>query len=180
MSGRGLFGLALAAAALLAAPDRTAAQERPDFSGEWMTAQPETGGRGGRGRAPATLGSGWGPEFEISQSADTLMVERDFFSRGDLQRPLRFRFALDGSETANSVLMGRAEQASTSTVAWRGDRLVVTTTHVIDTSTDEGPPRVEVVRTLGLEGDTLVIETVRSGVLGGPSSTTRAEYVRSG
>lgn len=179
MRGRWLCGLALGAAALFFVPDRTAAQETPDFSGAWVTAQPEQGG-GGRGRTPATPGSGWGPEFEISQSADTLMVERDFFSRGDLQRPLRFRFALDGSETTNSVLMGRGEQVSTSTAAWQGGRLVVTTTHLVEASPAGGAMRVEVVRTLGLEGDTLVIETVRSGVLGGPPSTTRAEYVRAG
>ena len=45
------------------------------------------------------------------------------------QAPLKFVYALDGSETKNSVMMGRGVQQQVSRTAWDGDKLVITTTH---------------------------------------------------
>ena len=113
----------------------------------------------------------------ITQAADRLTVEYAFFARGDMQPPLRFVFALDGSETKNSVMMGRGIQAQTSKAAWEGDRLVITTTHSFENPADGQPMKIEVKQTLSLESPTsLIIETTRSGVLDGPSSTTRTVY----
>src|SRR5215212_4401588 len=65
----------------------------PDFSGRWIVAtQPAPGSRG-------EMGSGWGPAVTITQDSQRLTVEYAFFGRGDMQPPLKFVYALDGSET---------------------------------------------------------------------------------
>ena len=123
------------------------AQGKPDFSGRWTSDldpaavaaaaadQPAgaagqrgrgagpAGGRGGRG----DMGSGWGSTIAIAQDAARLTVEYVFFSRGDMQPPMRFVYALDGSETNNTVMMGNGMQAQASRTSWDGDKLVITT-----------------------------------------------------
>jgi len=167
-------------AVLLCAVSVTA-QTRPDFSGRW-TSEPELaataasgGGRGG-GRS-GDMGSGWGANITITQAANRLTVEYAFFARGDMQPPLKFVFALDGSETKNSVMMGRGIQTQTSKTAWEGDKLVITTAHSFENPANGQPMKIEVKQTLSLESPTsLIVETTRSGVLGGPPATTRTVY----
>ena len=155
------------------------AQTRPDFSGRW-TSEPSSAGDGQRnasGERIGDMGSGWGPNITITQTAERMTVEYMFFARGDMQPPLRFVFALDGSETKNSVMMGRGIQAQTSKAAWEGDKLVIRTTHSFGATETGQPLTSEVKQTLALDSPTsLIIETTRSGVLGGPSSTTRTVY----
>lgn len=127
------------------------------------------------------MGSGWGSPITITQDATKLTVEYQFFARNDLQPPLTFVYALDGSETKNSVMMGRGVQEQTSRTAWDGDRLVITTIHSFADPSSGKTMTAEVKQTLSLSTPTsLVVETVRAGVLGGPSSTTRTTYVKSG
>jgi hypothetical protein len=190
----------LTAAALFASG--ASAQARPDFSGRWTTA-PEAvpqrgeapagaqgggargggagegrGGRGGgRGARAADLGSGWGSTITITQAGSRLTVDYAYFGRGDMQPPLRFHYALDGSETKNSVMMGRGIQEQVSTAAWAGDTLVITTRHGFENPETGQPATAEVRRRLWLEAPaSLVVETTRSGVLGGPPSTSRTVY----
>src|SRR5262245_61110145 len=92
------------------------AASAPDFSGRW-TADSMT-----------DMGSGWGSTITVTQDAARLTVEYAFFGRGDMQPPLKFVYALDGSETKNSVMMGRGMQVQSSRALWQGDTLVVTTT----------------------------------------------------
>jgi hypothetical protein len=168
------------------------AQTRPDFSGRWTsepeptTASPGGGGqtgaaRSGGGRsASGDMGSGWGANITITQTANRLTVEYAFFARGDMQPPLKFVYALDGSETKNSVMMGRGIQTQTSKTAWEGDKLVITTAHSFTHPETGQPMTSEVRQTLSLESPTsLVVETTRSGVLGGAPSTTRTAYRKS-
>jgi hypothetical protein len=123
------------------------------------------------------MGSGWGSNITIAQNASRLTVEYAFFGRYDMQPPFKFVYALDGSETKNSVMMGRGIQAQISKTAWEGDKLVITTVHDLDKPADGLPSSIEVKRTLKLESPALLsVETTRSGVLGGPASTTRAVY----
>jgi hypothetical protein len=171
----------------------TLAQTRPDFSGRW-TNEPDpatqpagggqpAGGRGGgsgvgrgEGRSP-DLGSGWGSNITIAQDAGRLTVEYLFFVPGDMQPPLKFVYALDGSETKNSVMMGRGLQVQRSKAAWDGDKLVITTQHTFEHPETGRPMASEVKQRLWLESPTsLIIETTRGGVLGGPPSTTRTAY----
>jgi len=187
--------------AMTATASAAAAQARPDFSGRW-TSETETvssprgerpgGGRAaGAGRAGAArggsggrigeMGSGWGSTITITQNARSLTVEYAFFSRGDLQPPLRFTYALDGSESKNTLMMGHGIEERVSRTSWDGDRLVITTAQ-----RTPGPVNAELVtatirRTLSLESpDVLVVEMEIDGVLGGPASSSRTVYRRSG
>jgi arylsulfatase len=158
------------------------AQTRPDFAGRWTSdpAPADSAARGGRagGRGAAgTMGSGWGPNLTITQEAKQLMVAYAFFARGDMQPPLRFVYALDGSETKNSVMMGHGVQTTTARTSWQGDKLVITTIQSFPNPQDGRPTTSELTRTLSLEGpESLVVETVIAGVLGGPPTTTRTVY----
>jgi hypothetical protein len=173
----------------------TAAQSKPDFSGRWTTdpnpaaapaaAAPATPARGGappagagqRGGGRGDMGSGWGSTITITQDAAKLTVEYAFFGRGDMQPPLKFVYALDGSETRNSVMMGRGIQQSTSKAAWQGETLVVTTIHTFADPDSGKPAAAEVKQVLSLESPaSLVVETTRAGVRNGPASTTRTVY----
>ena len=68
----------------------------------------------------------WGSNFTVVQTSTRLTVEYPFFTRNDMQPPLKFAYALDGSETRNSVMMGRGAQQQVSKAAWDGDALVIT------------------------------------------------------
>ena len=97
--------------------------------------------------------------------------------RGDMQPPLKFVYALDGTETKNSVMMGRGIQVQTSKTAWDGEKLVITTTHSFDNPANGQAMKMEVKQTLMLSlPASLVVETTRSGMLGGPATTTRTVY----
>src|SRR5262245_15715438 len=181
--------LSVAAVVLFAAS--AMAQTRPDFSGRWTSepAATATGGaqadaarggavdRGGSGGRSGDMGSGWGSNITITQGASRVTVEYMFFARGDMQPPLKFAYALDGSETKNSVMMGRGIQTQTSKTAWDGDKLVITTAHTFTHPETGQQMTIEVKQTLSLESpNSLIVETTRSGVLGGPPSTTRTVY----
>ncbi len=158
----------------------TMAEDRPNFTGTWKASPAGDG-------TTVSLGSGWGESFTLLQGADTLILERVFYARNDLQPAMKFRFALDGSETKNTVLLGRGEQIQVSTTAWDSDKLVITTVyHVLDAG-DGRKLTSKVTQTLSFQPPrfgrsawppSLVIETARSGALGGPPSTTRTVYQR--
>jgi len=163
-------------------------QKRPDFSGRWTTEPeaPSSGTRGARGEvAPAgrgagrgDMGSGWGSILTIRQTENLLTVEYAFFGRGDMQPPLSFKYALDGTPTRNSVMMGRGIQIQTSNARWEGNQLVITTVHPFAHPDTGQSVTAEVRQTLSLENEppALVVDTLRRGVLGGPDTTTRVVY----
>jgi len=97
-----------------------------------------------------------------------------------MQPPLKFVYALDGSETRNSVMMGRGAQPQVSRTTWEGDSLVITTIHTFANPANGKPMTQEVRQKLSLNlAGSLVVETTRPGVLGGPSSTTTTVYKKS-
>ena len=159
----------------LALPHYAAAQT--DYSGRWV-ATPDTT-RTGRG-AIASPGSGWGSSITVTQDASRLVVEAPFFSRYDMQPPVRFTYALTGAETKNTLMLGNGVQEQLSHAAWSGSTLVITTTHLMPNPAGGGDSlRVEVVQRLSLESpNRLVVETTRGGVLGGQSITTRTIYTK--
>ena len=123
------------------------------------------------------MGSGWGSTITITQEAAKLTVEYAFFSRGDMQPPLRFVYALDGTETKNTVMMGRGMQVQASKTAWDGAKLVITTLHTLADPSSGKPVMTEVKQVLSLESPTsLVVETTRAGVMGGPATVTKTIY----
>jgi hypothetical protein len=122
------------------------------------------------------MGSGWGTPLTITQEANRLTVEYAFFTRGDLQPPLKFVYALDGSETRNSVMMGRGTQVQVARTSWDGAKLVITTTHTFTDPATGKPATIDVKQILSRDGATLTVETVRAGVLGGPATATKTVY----
>jgi hypothetical protein len=125
------------------------------------------------------MGSGWGSTITITQDATRFTVEYAFFSRGDMQPPLRFAYTLDGSQAVNTVMMGRGTQAQRSRTAWKADTLVITTVHTFPHPETGQPTPTEVTQAVSLESPTsLVVQATRAGVLGGPASTTRTVYRR--
>jgi arylsulfatase A-like enzyme len=166
---------------------RSEALPNPDFSGSWSTAAvssaPPT--RLSSHRQVATLGSGWGDKISIKHTTDQLEVERVFFVPREIQPLVRYRFALDGSETENFVNMGRTGPAPTSTTAWDENRLVITTLYPFQNPEDGNWLTSKVIQTVWLQPGmgtpwepSLVVETTRNGVLGGPPSTNRTVYRR--
>ena len=164
---------------------RSEALPSPDFSGTWSTAAHSSAPPTGRSARPPvpTLGSGWGDRISIVQNADRLEVERVFFVPREIQPPVRYRYALDGSKTENAVTMGRTGPAPTSTTAWEGSRLVITTLYPYQAPEDGRRLTSKVIQTMWLQPargtpwePSLVVETTRSGALNGPPSTNRTVY----
>jgi arylsulfatase len=154
------------------------AQSKPDFSGRWTTdTDPATVAGSGRTGGRGDLGSGWGSTIAITQDAAKFVVEYAFFGRGDMQPPLKFVYALDGSETRNSVMMGRGIQTLSSMTKWQGDKLAITTIFPFVDPDSARAMTMEVTQVLSLESPaSLVVETTRAATLGGPANTTRTVY----
>jgi hypothetical protein len=158
-------------------------QALPDFSGQWTvepvaatTTPPAPGAAPPRG----DMGSGWGSPLTIAQDATQLVVEQALFSRYDLQPPLRFVYALDGSETRNAVMTGHTAQERVSRAGWDGRTLRITTTYPAVDPVSGRAFTTEVIHTLSLESPTtLVVEATRGGALGGQVTKTRTVYRKS-
>jgi len=167
----------VAAAVLFAAS--LAAQTPPDFSGRWVLAPDPPAAatqRGGR-TAPGTLGSGWGADITVTQDATTLTIGYAQFARSDMQPPIKFVYLLDGSESRNTINMGRGPQEQVSRTAWEGSKLVITTSHSFKASQDGETMTSETRQVLSHESPALlVVETTRSAVRGGQASTTKTAY----
>jgi hypothetical protein len=156
--------------------------QAPDFSGKW-TADPAAPAAApiatGTPAPPprGDMGSGWGSPLTITQDARQLVVEQALFSRYDIQPPLRFVYALDGSETRNTMMTGHTSQVRRSRTAWAGQALRITTIYPAVDAASGQTFTTEVTHTLTLESPaTLVIEVTRGGALGGQPTTTRTIY----
>lgn len=163
---------------LIAAATAASVQSRSDFSGDWraeaQTAAPQTPGSG---PPPAgDMGSGWGASLTLRQDDKQLVVEDRLFTRYDLQPPVRLVYALDGSESVNTVMLGHSAQTRRSRAAWKEQTLEITT-QFRDTHPATGQPfMTEVVQRLRLASpDTLVVEVTRT-TSGATPSSTRATY----
>jgi hypothetical protein len=161
-----------------------AGQGPPDFSGQWsaeaeVVAPPASAGGGGAPAAPprGSMGSGWGSPITLKQDAKLLVVEHQMFSRYDLQQPLRYVYALDGSETRYSIMMSHTTQVRRSRAIWKGATLEITTIYpVVDPDTDK-TSTVTTTQRLSLETPTtLVVETTRAAAFGGKPTTSRTVY----
>ncbi len=118
-----------------------------------------------------------------------MTIEYARFARSDMQPPTRLVYWLNGSESRNSINMGRGPQEQVSNAAWTG-QLVITTVHTFTVSSSrdsarsaKAPPGDKTAMTsetryvLWLESPAaLAIETTHSGVLGGPPLTAKAVY----
>lgn len=153
------------------------AQTRPDFSGRWVI--PPEAGRGGRGATSGSPGSGWGSDITITQDPKNLTVEYVFFGRGDLQPPLKFAYALDGSETKNRVMMGRGIEERVSKTDWDGNKLVIITRFAFPDPVTGRSTTTDMKQVLTLETPTtLLVETTRSAFGGGAPTITKTTYTK--
>ena len=151
-------------------------QTPTDFSGRWTL---EPAPAAGSSVASGDMGSGWGPTITITQDAKQLVVEPLVFTRYDLQPQPRFVYALDGSESRNTVMMGRGFQPQTSRARWEGQSLTIATVHSFADPMSGRPLTVDMTQKLSLESpNVLVVAATRSGALGGRSSTTRTVYTK--
>jgi hypothetical protein len=166
-------------AAILALVAATAvAQTPPDFSGRWTAPPPpEASGVRGVQVASGTMGSGWGGEITITQEASQLTVERAQFSHYDLQPPMRLTFALDGSESRNTINMGRGPQEIVSKAVRQENSVVITSSYRFEAPQGAGTETIEVRQVFSLDASgSLVITTTRGGLGGGPSSASTTTY----
>jgi hypothetical protein len=167
-------------AGLLLAPAPGADATPPDFSGTWerVDAEPElpsVATAGDLAFRSGSVGGGWGSPITLRQDARALVVEYVHFSAYDLQPPVRLIFALDGSDSENTVMIGHAASVQRSRVAWRDRTLVITT----ELAGPDPGSRVQVRRALTLESpDTLQVATTREGPGGTPSAVTRTAYAK--
>jgi len=156
------------------------AQSHPDFTGEWVLvdAAAERGSVAAVGDAQfrvGNMGSGWGATLILRQEAGRLVVQYTFFSTYDLQAPIRLAYALDGSESRNTLNIGHAESILRSRAAWRDTTLVIATTYGVP----HGGGTIEVRQALTLASPTsLIIETTRSGVPGTSPTVVRTAYLK--
>ena len=95
-----------------------------------------------------------------------------------MQPPTKLVYRLDGSESRNTINIGRGPQEQVSRAKWDGTRLIITTLHRFTTGPQDGTS--ETTHVLSLESPaSLVIETTHSGVMGGPPSTTKSAFKKS-
>jgi hypothetical protein len=167
---------ALIAAALSTLVLTASAQPRPDYSGRWI-AVPDAPATAPNTPSPAaSFGSGLGPDITITQTAATLTIERAQFSPYDMQPPMRFIYALDGSDSRNTVNMGRGLQDATSRVSWQDGGLQLTTIYRVQDSAGK-PMTSELRQVFTLEGaDTLIVAATRSAPPGGQAAPSRQVY----
>ena len=126
------------------------------------------------------MGSGLGPDITITQNPSAITIERAQFSQYDMQPPMKFVYALDGSESRNAVNMGRGLQESVAKAVWQDATLVITTTYHVANPLDGKPMTTEVRQVFTLEGSgTLVVAATRSAAPGGQPTTTRQTYKKS-
>jgi hypothetical protein len=146
------------------------AADKPDFSGKWVSAEPQPapadtagGGSGGGGRrAPQP---GFGPEFSVKQDAKTLTITR-VSQAGQAAPPLTYN--LDGSESKNTMTRDGQQIEQISTAKWEGNTLVIVTQLTFQGNTREQR------RVLSLDGGKLVIEQTTPGRNG--TTTVKVPY----
>jgi hypothetical protein len=155
-----------------------AAQTRPDFSGRWTTPAPATAsGVRGVSIATGTIGSGWTDDITITQDASRLTVERAQFSTYDLQPPMRLTYALDGSESRNTINMGRGPQEIRSRTVYREGALVITSSYQFPAPEGTRTETIDLTQELSLdESGSLVVTTTLGAVAGGSPSTAITIY----
>ena len=155
-----------------------AAQTSPDFSGRWTAPAPATAsGVRGVSIATGTMGSGWGDEITIAQDASRLTVERAQFSQYDMQPPMRLTYALDGSESRNTINLGRGPQEILAKAVHQDGTIVITSSYRFDAPEGARTETIEVRQVLSLDpSGSLVVTTTRGGLGGAPPSISTTMY----
>ena len=164
--------MALAGALLVAAS--ASAQGRPDLGGEWVrvdsAARPIVAAAGDASFPVGDMGSGWDSPLTIRFTADSLVIDFVHFSAYDLQPRVRYAYALDGSESRNTIMLGHYAAAQRSRVTFEGGAVVIETIHRGPADPGTRPAEYRVRQALTLTSPTtLSVETTRlaPGATGG-------------
>jgi hypothetical protein len=170
----------LIAVSLAALTVSAGAVQTPDFSGQWVMDPdvPQGQAAGPDSDVRGNMGSGWGSPIAVTQDAKDLVVEYTPFTRYDIQPPLRFRYALDGSEILTHLMIGHSPQERRSRTAWKGETLEITSIYPARHPQTNEPFTTEVVQRLSLaSANELVVEVTRSA-FGRTAAVTRTTYRR--
>ncbi|MGE0441924.1 MAG: hypothetical protein AB7S39_15660 [Gemmatimonadales bacterium] len=161
------------------------AAQQPDLAGTWVVeadpadARSTVASAGDAAFRTGTAGSGWGSPLTIARTATALTVEYQVFVPYDLQPPLQYRFALDGSLSTNSIMVSHTAVPIAARLTRSGADVVIASTYPGPPDPQGRPTTVAVRQTLRLAApNRLLIETVRDGILGAAPVTTRTFYTR--
>jgi arylsulfatase len=166
---------------------RSVALANPDFSGSWSTSELSSINIINRDEKPkiASLGSGWGDKISILQRSDNVEIERVVFVPREVQPLVTYHYSLDGSNTENSINIGRTSRPAVSSTKWEENRFVITTLYTYQDPVKKDWHESKMIQTLWLEAATgmpweprLIVETCRVGVQGGLTSTNRTVYTK--
>ena len=103
-------------------------------------------------------------------------MERAQFSAYDMQPPMRFSYALDGSENRITLNVGRGPQEMVVRTSRHDASLVITTSYRVSLPDDGRPATVEMKQVLSLDAPgSLVVTTTLTGLEGGTSSIVNNE-----
>ena len=90
---------------------------------------------------------------------------------------MRLTYALDGSESRNTINMGRGPQEILSKAVRQDGTLVITSSYPFDAPEGARAETLDVKQVFSLDASgSLVITTTRSGPGGAPSSTSATTY----
>jgi hypothetical protein len=137
------------------------AQSRPNFSGKWLVV-PSRSVMSNDAGTPVNI-TVLGEAFTADQTQDALTIAID---SEEGFKGFRWVYRLDGQVSHNDVPGPNGPQPTSSTTAWSGSELVITTRGVADR--DSQPRSWETTRTLKLNDDgTLRVEAPwgRSGAM---------------
>lgn len=145
-----------------------AADCKQDISGEWNR---DAAAGGTPEEAYRAEGSGWSDRIRVVQDGGRVTIESFFYTRGDMQPPLKFSYLPGEGSTENVVMVGQGAQRQVSSSRWVECRLVITTRYLVN---DDASAEGTVTQTVWLEsGTVLVVETVR-----GTARPNRTAYRR--
>ncbi len=186
MTLRSALGLALGFT-LLASSAPVHAQGHPAIDGTWQLVRTAAdtqrvtvvAASGDGAFKVGDMGSGWGVTLTFSQRSGRLVLEYPYFAAYDLQAPLHYEFALDGTEVENVVTIGPGPTRLRARAEWRADTLVVTTRQPVPPEVAPAGVKAEVRRALRVTArDTMEIVTTRVGVNGASTNVVRSTYAR--
>lgn len=172
---------ALAVIVFLAASQLSA--QRPDFSGTWVRVDSAAPARTVAATGDASfprgdMGTSWGSPVTITQDANRLVLVFDLFTSYDLQPKVRLTYALDGSESRNSVITGQAAAPTRSVATWDGATLTIATQYPAPAGVNLPVGALDVRQEIALDAQgRLQVRTMRRGASGSPN-TVSAVYAR--
>jgi hypothetical protein len=99
-------------------------------------------------------------------------VERAQFSTYDIQPPMRLTYALDGSESRNTINMGRGPQEIRSRAVYQDGALVITSSYPFPAPDGSRTETIELKQELSLDASGSLVVTTTLGALAGGSPST--------